>query len=52
MSKLQGRAILPADQLSSWSSRLKSGCGHDWQPYARYSASHVMLNFLVEVRRP
>jgi hypothetical protein len=26
-------AILPADQLSSWSSRLKGGCGHDWPPH-------------------
>ena len=28
-----GRAILPAGQLSSWSSRLKGGCGHDWPPH-------------------
>jgi len=28
-----GRAILPADQLSIWSSRLKRRLDHDWPPH-------------------
>jgi hypothetical protein len=29
-----GQAILPADWLSSQSSRLKGGSGHDWPPHS------------------
>jgi len=33
---------LPADRLSSWSSRLKGGCGHDWPPHEeKYAALTV-----------
>jgi hypothetical protein len=33
-----GRAILPADPLSSGSSRLKGGCRQDWRPHTGYSS--------------
>jgi hypothetical protein len=34
-----GRAFLPADRLSSRSSRLEGGRGHDWPPHASEHAA-------------
>ena len=36
-----GRAILPADWLSSQSCHLESGCGHDSPPHRKYAALGV-----------
>jgi hypothetical protein len=34
------QAFLPGDRLSSLSSRLKGGCGHDWPPHSLPLARH------------
>jgi hypothetical protein len=39
-----GRAIMPADPLSSGSNRLKGGCGQDWPPHNGHKIRFKILD--------